>query len=46
MSGLMFHKEDIVVAAAEGVLRGEVREYGRNRQHAGGIGAAGAQARS
>ena len=29
MSGLMFTRKAIVVAVAEGGLRGEVREYGR-----------------
>jgi Transposase len=35
--GLDVHKEGIVVAVAEGGLRGEVREYGRNANTAGAL---------
>ncbi len=43
--GLDVHKEGIVVAVAEGGLRGEVREYGRIANTAGGLGSPDAQAR-
>src|SRR2546425_13108030 len=36
--GLDVHKESIVVAVAAGGLRGEVREYGRIANTAGGLG--------
>jgi hypothetical protein len=45
MSGLMFDKEGIVVAVAEGGMRGEVRESGRIANTGGGLGSPDAQAR-
>jgi hypothetical protein len=36
MSGLMFDKEGMVVAVAEGGMRGEVRESGRIANTGGG----------
>ena len=43
--GLDVHKESIVVAVAQGGLRGEVREYGRIANTADGVGPFAAQAR-
>ena len=43
--GLDVHKEGIVVAVAEGGLRGEVREYGRVANTAAALNPSGEQAR-
>ena len=43
--GLDVHKDGVVVAVAEGGLRGEVREYGRIANTAAGLGSSGTQAR-